>query len=346
MLKRVKISELRPGMHVVLPAGWLKHPFLKNSFTIRSEGQIKKLKESGLEYVMIDPRKGALRFSHAFSLDDAWGQRSGEEDQTGGGARAVLMEAPGRWEPDKLVPRSLLDAIRNSGMGPAEKAGVVYRSSLTLMERLFEEPRAENIKEAKKAIKDVVDLILCEPSTANELLKITVHDFYTYTHSVNVGVLAVLLSKSFTDGLAGEDMHELGAGFFLHDLGKVKVDSSIINKRGKLTPEEMEEIKKHPQTGCDMVTEAGELSRECRTIIMQHHERIDGSGYPVGLKDREILLAGHICAVADVYDALTSTRSYQRRLTAFQALKYMKESLEGKFLKEAFEELVLLFAPG
>ncbi len=345
MLKKVKTSQLQPGMHVVLPAGWLNHPFLKSSFTVRSESQIKKLVESGLEYVMIDPGKGSFHSSQTGAAGKKNKNCRDNTDAAGQGGWQYA-EAPGKWEPDKLVPRPLLEAIRNSGMEPAEKAVVVYRSSLALMERLFEEPRAENIKEAKKAISGVVDVILGEPSTANELLKITAHDFYTYTHCVNVGVISVLLSKSFAASLAGEDMHELGAGFFLHDLGKVKVDSSIINKRGKLTLWEMEEIRKHPQIGCEMVTEAGELSEECRTIIMQHHERIDGTGYPMGLEDEEILLSGHICAVADVYDALTSNRSYQGRLTTFQALKYMKENLEGKFLKEAFEALVLLFAPG
>ena len=338
MLKKVKTPDLRTGMYVVLPSGWLKHPFLKNNFTIKSRGQIKKLIDSGLEDVMIDTEKGL----YDFALPDAGPWPSGAEGEDTG---EIRIEVPGKWEPDKLVPHALLEAVRDPGMAPAEKAGVVYQSSLTLMERLLEEPRAENIKEAKKVIKEVVDLILCEPQTAQELLKITSHDVYTYMHCVNVGVLSVLLSKSFAGSLAQGDIHELGAGFFLHDLGKVQVDSAIINKRGDLTPKEMEEIRKHPQKGCEMVTEAGELTDECRTIIMQHHERIDGSGYPLWLRGGDILLPGHICAVADVYDALTSTRSYQKRLTTFQALKYMKEKLEGKFLKEVFEELVRIFAP-
>ncbi len=332
VLKRIKTTDLRAGMHVVLPSGWLNHPFLKNSFRIRSAGQIKKLIDAGLEEVMVDPAKGI------FGPPDAG---TGGSEETG----EIKSEAPDKWEPDKLVPRVLLEAVRDPGMEPGEKAGVVYRSSITLMERLLEEPGAENVKEAKKGIKEVVDMILGEPRTAQELLKITTHDFYTYTHSVGVGVLAVLLSKSFAGSLAGQDMLELGAGFFLHDLGKVQVDNDIINKRGKLTPEEMEEIKTHPQKGRDMIAEAGELTDECRIIIMQHHERIDGSGYPLGIKGDEIHLLGHICAVADVYDALTSTRSYQRRLTTYQALKYMKENLEDRFLKAVFDELVLLFAP-
>ncbi|MDA8091862.1 MAG: HD-GYP domain-containing protein [Nitrospiraceae bacterium] len=339
MLKRIKATDLQVGMHVVLSAGWLNHPFLKNSFRINSEGQIKKILESGLEDVMIDTQKGI------FSAPAGKSTRTG----AGMGETGNEIEIPVEWEPEKLVPSDLLEALRDSGMDSREKAGAIYRSSITLMEKLLKDPVAKNIREAKTGIKEIVDIILSETSTARELLKITTHDLYTYTHSVNVGVLAVLLSKSvpksIPGGLAGQDMHELGAGFFLHDLGKVRVDSNIINKRGPLTPEEMEEVKKHPQKGCEMVSEAGELTEECRAIILQHHERFDGSGYPMGLKGHEIPLSGYICAVADVFDAITSNRSYQKSLTTFQALNYMKEKLEGKFYKQVFDEFVLLFAP-
>jgi len=108
-----------------------------------------------------------------------------------------------------------------------------------MMSRLLEHPTAENIAETKKGIAEIVNLILTDEATNLHLLRITSHDHYTYTHSLAVGLLSVSLAKVLFKRSQGHDMHELGAGFFLHDLGKVKVDAAIINKPGKLTEEEM-----------------------------------------------------------------------------------------------------------
>jgi hypothetical protein len=99
-------------------------------------------------------------------------------------------------------------------------------------------------------------------------------------------------------------MHELGAGFFLHDLGKVEVDASIINKPGKLTEEEMSRMRQHPHMGYKLLYETNELTHECKKIVLQHHERYDGKGYPNGLQGNDIHLYGRICSIADVFDAL------------------------------------------
>jgi HD-GYP domain-containing protein (c-di-GMP phosphodiesterase class II) len=138
-------------------------------------------------------------------------------------------------------------------------------------------------------------------------------------------------------------MHELGAGFFLHDLGKVRVDPAIINKRGSLNEEEMKKVRIHPYQSYLMLKEANQLSNECSIIALQHHEREDGKGYPKGLKHDEIHTYGRICCIADVFDALTAERSYKAKLTAFEALKIMKEEMLDHFHKEIFEEFVLLF---
>ncbi|RMD54780.1 MAG: HD-GYP domain-containing protein [Nitrospirae bacterium] len=186
-------------------------------------------------------------------------------------------------------------------------------------------------------------MILSDNETSKCLLEITSHDYYTYTHSVNVGVLSVLLAKTFYLYSDAHDMYELGAGFFLHDIGKTRVDSSIINKQGKLTEEEMRVMRTHPQHGYDILKEANQLSKECRIIVMQHHEREDGSGYPLGLKGDEIHDYSRICSIADIYDALTSRRSYHKPMRPFEALKFMRDKLMQHFKKEIFINFVLLF---
>jgi HD-GYP domain-containing protein (c-di-GMP phosphodiesterase class II) len=138
----------------------------------------------------------------------------------------------------------------------------------------------------------------------------------------------------------------MGAGYFLHDIGKVRLDPAIINKQGKLTDEEMRKMRTHPYEGYRILSEADQLTEECKIIVMQHHEREDGNGYPLGLKGDGIHPYGRVCSIADVYDALTAVRSYKSRQTPFEALDIMKKQMISHFHRELFEEFVFLMGPG
>ncbi len=326
MIKRINTKDLRPGMHVIIPASWLNHPFAKGQFNIKSKDQIKKILESGFDEVKIDTSK-------EIQVVEPERKVKGIRDEA----------APHKWEPGKLVPPALREAIQDKGMTPEKRAVVVYESSVELMSRLLEDPKAENIGEAKECIGEIVDMVLSQDDTSSHLLRITSHDFYTYTHSVNVGVFAILLAKNLFKGNDAHDMHELGAGFFLHDLGKVHIDTSIINKPGRLTDDEMKQMKTHPYQGYKLLSETGQLSEECAVIALQHHEREDGTGYPRGLRGDQIHTYGRLCSIADVYDALTAERSYKARLSPFDALKVMKNEMLHHFQKNIFEKFVLMF---
>ena len=113
-------------------------------------------------------------------------------------------------------------------------------------------------------------------------------------------------------------MNELGTGFFLHDLGKVNINQDILNKPGRLTDEEMNEVKRHPAQGFKILNETKHLTEESKLIVLQHHERQDGKGYPKGLKGEAIHIYGRICSIADVYDALTSDRPYRKKCPLLQ----------------------------
>jgi len=259
------------------------------------------------------------------------------------GHKYTRLLPPHRWELGNLVPPEMLRAIHTRNLTPAKKAHIVYKSSVELLEKLFDDPQAENIKEAKQGAAEIVDLVLSQEEISQYLLRITSHDLYTYTHSVKVGFLAILLSKRLFKRSDAHNMHELGASFFLHDLGKVRIDPAIIRKKGKLTREEMEVMKRHPYHGFKILQEADQLSKECAIVTMQHHEREDGTGYPMGLKGERIHVYGRICCIADVYDALTGERSYKPKLTPFEALKVMKEEMLNHFHRDIFEQFVLLF---
>jgi len=211
----IKPKDLRVGMYVHLPLAWYEHPFLKNHFLITSENQIRKILECGVKEVQVDPAQSRIR-----------SDKSPEP-------------APQAPKPAALRTEDLMAAISDKTLPVEKKAQAVHRHSLNMMRDLMENPTVENIQQAKEGISKVVDLILDDNATNYHLLRITSHDFNTYIHSVNVGVLSVSLAKLLFKRSDAHDMHALGGGFFLHDLGKVRVDLSIINKPAKLSDQDV-----------------------------------------------------------------------------------------------------------
>ena len=257
-------------------------------------------------------------------------------------------EAVAKIEPVKpdiiVVPADLLEVIHDKHLIPAKRALLVRQHSNTMMQRLLEQPTAANIQNVKSATTELVDLILRDDETTFYLTNISSHDYNTYVHSVDVGVIAIALAKSVFRRSDSHDLHALGAGFFLHDLGKVHVNLDIINKPGKLTDDEMEEMRRHPSMGFSLLEEAKQATDELRLIVLQHHEKLDGGGYPYGLKGEDIHIYGRICAIADIFNAMTSKRPYKQPMPSFTALKTMRdEMIPHSLQKDLFEKLVLLF---
>lgn len=321
MIKTLKSQDIKEGMYVLLPQKWFSHPFLKNEFLINSPKQISKIIKSGIREVSIDTDRSI---------------RPVKESR-------VKIIAETRKVRQPIIPPELQEAIFNKNMPADKKAKAIQHHSIVMIQRMMENPSGESIKEAKKGIFEIVDIILANDETNRELLMLTSHDYNTYVHSVNVGVLAISLAKTVFKGSDAHNMHELGAAFFLHDLGKVNVDINIINKPAVLTDEEMLEMRRHPQYGYEILTEAHQLSDECKKIVFQHHERDNGRGYPQGLSGEEIHIYGRICSLADVYDALSSQRPYRQPLRPYEALNVMKEEMLEHFHKELFKKFVLLF---
>lgn len=142
-------------------------------------------------------------------------------------------------------------------------------------------------------------------------------------HSLNVGMVAGLLAKTLE--LSGPQVQQVITAGLLHDIGKIFVSPEILYKPGNLSPEELEEITKHPDLGFRILMERYAVSREIGLGSLQHHERWDGRGYPRGLRRREIDLYARIIAVADVFDAMTSKRVYRQSLPATRVLAYIRQ---------------------
>ncbi len=247
----------------------------------------------------------------------------------------------------EYVEDNLCYIIRDEKVAPEKKSRIVYDSSKYLMAKLFQTPRADIIHRTRKTVDNIVDLILSDSLATNQLIRITEHDYYTYTHSVNVGVFSVAFARDLVKGLTEKQFHDLGLGFFLHDIGKSTVPIEVLNKKGPLSEDEWQLMKQHPEAGCKMLEQAGLFSRDTAQIVLQHHERIDGSGYPHRLRGDRINVFSKICSVADIFDAMTTRRSYKLECSAFDALTTIKEDvLQKEFDRDFFKKFVMLFAPG
>lgn len=323
MAKTIKTSQLKVGMYVNLSSAWHAHPFMTNSFTITSQQQIKKIANYGIKTIKIDETKG-------IPAEEALKQSYEQPDKNSCKGLTISSE-------------KLQETLADKKISPSRKAQIIHSHSVDMIKNLWGTPTGEKIAEFKRGIFGIVDMVLADDPASNYLLKLTSYDYDTSVHSANVGVLAISLANVLLKKENRHDMYALGAGFFLHDIGKINIDEAILNKRGELTKEEMSLMRKHPGMGFRILNEARQMGEESRLIVLQHHERYDGSGYPRRLRGDEIHIYGKICSVADVFDALVSKRPYRAQLQPFNALKIMKEEMLDHFQKDVFEKFVLLF---
>jgi HD-GYP domain-containing protein (c-di-GMP phosphodiesterase class II) len=255
--------------------------------------------------------------------------------------RACKLKAASRVA---AIDRQLADLAADEQIRPDEKARMAYTRARRLLETVIDQPTAECIGATKKAVGRVVDMILSDDETAGSLLRVSQHDHSTYTHSVNVGVYAVMLATRLYGRRSSHDLKELGAAFFLHDLGKTCISPTILNKTGNLTEREKLSIRAHPYRTYAILAEVNQASEQCRLIALQHHERDNGTGYPQGRRGSEIHEYARICSIADVFDALVSQRPYKESVSPYRALEIMRDEMIGHFHRELLENFVMIFA--
>lgn len=177
-------------------------------------------------------------------------------------------------------------------------------------------------KDMSAVVEDIVQEILKNSDLVLNMVDLKTCDDYTFFHSTNVAILSVVIGVEL--GFARKDLYELCLAGLLHDIGKTCIPDPILNKPGPLTHQEYELVKMHPSEGYDIIKKKMPLIPVRSYIgILQHHERMDGSGYPNGLVGDKISLFGKILAIADVYDALTSDRPYRKGWVPSEGLEYL-----------------------
>ncbi len=249
-----------------------------------------------------------------------------------------------KHEYQKYIESNLGKIIQDPSIQEEKKAGIIYEASKALVKDVLANPSlGENIQRSKDMVANQVSYILRGREAFLNLMRITSFDYYTYTHSVNVCTFGIALADHL--GIKNEaNLKDLGLGALLHDIGKSKVSERILNKRAPLNRAEFEIVKKHPEWGIDAVKDNSLISEDARYPIIQHHERIDGSGYPNGVIGKHIHDFGRIIAVCDVFDALTTRRVYQDAMETFTAFRVMYDN-RHEFDEKILQEFTTLMGP-
>ncbi|MEG6522696.1 HD-GYP domain-containing protein [Desulfotomaculum sp. 1211_IL3151] len=224
--------------------------------------------------------------------------------------------------------------------------GIDYSVSLnavSLVEELVRGGGSVNYKKILLTVDSIIEEILEGKAVTSNLTSLCSADMYTFAHCVDVCILSIA---------AGALLHydrrkllTLGTGSLLHDIGKIKVPNWILNKPDKLTPEEFEEMKRHSCHGYQMAKQIYDIASISKEIILNHHEKYDGSGYPRGLKGNEISDMAAICSVADVYNAITTDRIYRKALPPHEAYEMIMAAGDLMFKNDVAMTFLKLIKP-
>ncbi len=221
------------------------------------------------------------------------------------------------------------------------KSTLIFKKAESIIESMFQDPHAlGNVKKTQNLVDNMVEMIMDEDFTIQSLMKIAAHDYYTHTHSINVSIYALSLGRFMK--LDPKTLKLLGEAAILHDVGKSKISKNIINKNGPLTAEEFAVMRKHPVYGYDIAVRLGVKEQHILDGIRHHHEKLNGTGYPDKLKGERITLFARIIGVCDIFDALTTKRSYKDPVSTFNTLKMMKEQMHAEIDMHILEQFILM----
>ena len=302
MRKRISIDQLKIGMKVEkLDRSWLATPFLRHRFTITSSEQIAQLQASGVRQLDIE-------------ADDACQDSCSIAPAMSAEAEISTPISPTQKPEPATIP--FAEEL------PAAKQ--TYIAAKLVVQHAMEDVRmgrALNMEAVSEVVGSMVDSILRSPDALTSLTRLKSFDEYTFFHSVNTSALALSVGKHL--GYRREQLLQLGTGMLLHDIGKMLVPVEILNKPGRYEAHEFEIMKQHALRGAEILSNTTGLTDMFLKPALEHHERVDGTGYPHHRPKADISQFGLIAAIVDIYDAVTSDRCYHKGKTPHDTLQFL-----------------------
>ncbi|MDP1946070.1 MAG: DUF3391 domain-containing protein [Nitrospirota bacterium] len=329
MRKRISIDQLKIGMKVEkLDRSWLATPFLRNRFTITSSEQIAKLHASGVQQLDVET------------------DESDQDPTPGLSVTSVVAEMP---EPLSATMKPEISTVPFAEELPAAKQA--YRAAKDIIHHAMDDVRmgrALNMEAVSEVVGSMADSILRSPDALTSLSRVKQFDEYTFYHSVNTSILALSVGKHL--GYAREALLQLGTGMLLHDIGKTQIPLEILNKPGRYEAGEFEIMKHHVLRGAEILSSTTGLTDVFLTPTLEHHERVDGTGYPHRRAKTDLSEFGLIAAIVDIYDAVTSDRCYHKGKTPHDTLQLLyllgtKGHVDGALVQQ-FVQVVGVYPVG
>jgi HD-GYP domain-containing protein (c-di-GMP phosphodiesterase class II) len=223
------------------------------------------------------------------------------------------------------------------------KGKIIYQTSINYVGDIFTNPeKVTNMSRSTRMIENLLTYLSSDSDALSSLESVMSHNYYTFVHSLQVTTLSIMLhSEAYL--LERDELMDVGIGTLLHDFGKVFIPQGILKKQYKLTPDEIELIKKHPEDGYRFLKENTKLNDIALSIVRYHHERNNGTGYPLGLKGEAIPRSAQVGAICDVYCTMTIDHSGRRTIPPSLCVQIMREEMKGSFnerLLGVLEDLV------
>jgi putative nucleotidyltransferase with HDIG domain len=327
MIKRIQVSELKLGMFVQeLHGSWLKHPFWKTKFLLEDNEDLILLKSCGIAEVSIDLSKSIIKTDKPRGPEALSGHRPAVAAPTAQSESAPQVVA----SPAKPAVRPASASLQEE-LGRAQELCKKSKRAVTDMFLEARMGKAIPMDSVHEVVDGITTSLERNPQAFITLARLKTSNDYTYMHSMAVCALMISLAKEL--GMTEGQVRLAGSAGLLHDVGKMAVPNLVLDKPGSLTDSEFDVIKSHPSKGAEILALAGDVEPEVIDVCLHHHEKIDGSGYPHGLKQDQISQLARMGAICDVYDAITSNRPYKKGWGPSESIQRMAQ-WKGHFDKD------------
>ncbi|MDR2051419.1 MAG: HD-GYP domain-containing protein [Deltaproteobacteria bacterium] len=318
MQKKIPTNQLVPGMYTLkTDIHWRDNPYLYNAEGRVTSERIDKILSEGYLEVFIDPERTRPDFDNsAETVAASFGE--------------TVQDVEEEFEKPRTSLALEMDAAKNTYVEALE-------ASINFMDNIRRRD-AVDLYKGKKLVENLMGSLARNPDALLTLCKLRKADEYTYSHSVNVAVLALAFARHMSYPRSVQ--FEVGMSGLFHDLGKAMIPIEILNAPRDLSESELVILRRHPRLGYEYVKKTPGFTQEVLLGIYDHHERFDGSGYPRALKGDKISLAGRVISLVDVYDAISSRRPYKRAMLPHEVLRLMYQMRNTDFFPGFMEHFI------
>ncbi|WP_099609429.1 HD-GYP domain-containing protein [Vibrio coralliilyticus] len=333
---KITVDRLQPGLHIRLPVKWNEHPFLFNSFKIKDEEQIRLIRHLGIKHVFMNPNQSDTQPLPPSTDTEKKDDTSAEE---------IDLEAQKLWK-EKQDRIEKLSAYRRRVINCEKEFERSLSRMRAVMNKIRNRPE-QAVDEAAQLVDDIVDKLLSDDHVTLHLMNGKSEFEDIYFHCLNVSVIAMMIAQA--KKLEAQKIKEVAFAALFHDMGKVKVPSAIVRKQTPLSEPEKNYLKLHTKYGLDIANNMESFPESARTVIAQHHELNDGSGYPEGLKGEQIDELTQIISVANAYDNLCHSNIPSEQKIPYVALSHLYKNCKNLYNNENLNILIKfmgIYPPG